>query len=385
MGCLCRDPKSKNWYWAWRDADGRRLKTSTMIPAQASLRKEAEEVGRSFETIDEVARRDADVDGQLRKIIADVLKKVGKPPLDDPTLSQWLDRWLAGQRGAVSEATLRRYDGAVGMLRRILGQRQNARLCAVTSADIQRFRDTLRAEGRSAKTTNLLLSVIRAALKVAVRDDLLERDPGRSVRYLKVVDTEKIVFSPGEVARLVAAAEGEWRTLILCAYFTGQRLSDLIRLTWADVDLDEHRIRFFQKKTGKWLKTPIHAELAEYLLALPTSDSAAALLFPELSQLKTGGSNGLSRTFSALMEKAGVGNAIAREREGKSGRSTAARSFHVLRHSHISSMMNADVPAEIRQRISGHSSTKIHAGYSHAEWETLDRAVQSIDRLPKGS
>src|SRR5258707_4396359 len=177
MGCLCRDPKSNFWYWAWRNKDKRRLKTSTKIPALASLREEAREIGKSFEKIDELARRNAAVDDQLRKVIAKALDGQGKPPMDDPSLSEWLTRWLASLRGAVSEGTLRRYRDAVDACARILGERANVRLSAITGPDIQRFRDTLQTEGRSAKTVNLLLGVVRHALKAAVRDDLLEREP----------------------------------------------------------------------------------------------------------------------------------------------------------------------------------------------------------------
>ena len=383
MGSLCKDAKSKCWYWSWTNADGRRLKTSTKIEALPSLREEAEAVGRAFEKIDDLARREIDVDNALRKVIAETLRKIGKPPFDDPSVAQWLERWLGSQHGAVSEATLKRYQSAISHLCRILGSRKDIRLSAMTGSDIKRFRDGVRTEGRSAATVNLLLGVIRSALKDAIRNGLLDREPGMTVRYLKVTETEKSVFSPGEVARLVEAATGEWRTMILLGYFTGQRLSDLARLSWADIDLDQGRILFLQKKTSKRLATPIHAELAEYLLGLPTPESANQVLLPNLSLLPPGGHGGLSRAFKVIMERAGVGNAIAHMRDGKAGRNTSARSFHSLRHTHISALMNKDVSPEIRQRISGHSSSRVHSGYSHAEWETLDKSVQSIERLPK--
>jgi integrase len=389
MGCLCRDPKSNFWYWAWRDAAGRRLKTSTKIPALGSLREEAKEVGRSFEKIDELARRNAAVDDQLRKLIAKTLEQQGKPPLDDPTLAEWLTRWLASLRGAVSVATIRRYQDAIDAAKRILGERANVRLSAITGADILGFRDTLQEEGRSAKTVNLLVGVIRHSLKAAVEEELLEREPGRGVKNLKAADVEKVVFSPSEVVRLADAAEGEWKTLVLSGYFTGQRIGDIIRLTWNDIDLHKNprRILFRQRKNNsKKVPVPIHPELAEHLERLPLPpDNADQSLFPCLSKIEVGGYDGLSHRFSALMEKAGIANAVTREREGKHGRTTRARTFHVLRHSFISAMMNADVPAEDRQLLAGHSSSKIHQGYSHADWQKLDKAVQKIERLPKGT
>jgi hypothetical protein len=53
---------------------------------------------------------------------------------------------------------------------------------------------------------------------------------------------------------LFEVAEGDWKGLILTAYFTGGRLVDLVRLTWGDVDLSEKTITFVQRKTGSPLE-----------------------------------------------------------------------------------------------------------------------------------
>jgi integrase len=76
-------------------------------------------------------------------------------------------------------------------------------------------------------------------------------------RYELGRDRDLVV--PGELA--IAAASGEWPLLIQAAYFTGQRLSDLVRLSWEDVNVDEGRILFNQRKTGRTVLVPIHEEL----------------------------------------------------------------------------------------------------------------------------
>jgi hypothetical protein len=49
-------------------------------------------------------------------------------------------------------------------------------------------------------------------------------------------------------------------------------------------------------------------------------------------------------------------------------------------------MANADVPLEIRQKLTGHASKDMNKHYTHLELETVRRAVESISRLPgKGS
>jgi len=47
---------------------------------------------------------------------------------------------------------------------------------------------------------------------------------------------------------------------------------------------------------------------------------------------------------------------VAREKDGKLGRNVSRLSFHSLRHTFNSAIANADVPLEIRQKLTGHGS-----------------------------
>jgi len=82
------------------------------------------------------------------------------------------------------------------------------------------------------------------------------------------------------------------------------------------------------------------------------------------------------------MQRAGIEDGVARERDGKLGRNVSRLSFHSLRHSFNSAMANANVPLEIRQKLTGHASQDMNKQYTHQELETVRRAVESISRLP---
>ena len=45
------------------------------------------------------------------------------------------------------------------------------------------------------------------------------------------------------------------------------------------------------------------------------------------------------------------------------------------------SLANADVTADVRQKLAGHSDSKSHAWYSHHEVETMKAAVDLIPGL----
>lgn len=389
MGCLVKDPKSLNWYYAYRAADGRRLKKSTKVPIGASGERaknkaDAKKAGEALEKADLIIRRGVAVEDQLRKLIAETLEEVGGQKLDDPTVAEWLTRWLDNNRGSVASDTLRRYKDATDAFIKFLGPRANVRLNVITSGEIIRFRDSLLNAGRSESTVNLLVtSILKSAFIAAVRTGLLLRNPIDSVRSLRQEKPERGVFSPGEIARLIRAARGEWKTLIMLAYFTGQRLGDCVKLGWQDIDVDQGRIGFKQQKGhNKRVIVPIHSELSEHLNSIPLPEATNAPLFASLSKEKINGSEGLSAQFREIMAKAKIASGMARKRGGKAGRTVSQRTFHALRHSCISAMMNAGIAPEIRQRISGHSNLEIHQNYSHAEWKTMNTAIQAIDRLP---
>jgi integrase len=58
----------------------------------------------------------------------------------------------------------------------------------------------------------------------------------------------------------------------------------------------------------------------------------------------------------------------------------ASRSYHSLRHTFASFLAEADVHADIRQKLTGHETSKIHQRYTHHD-EALDRAVATLPAL----
>jgi integrase len=64
--------------------------------------------------------------------------------------------------------------------------------------------------------------------------------------------------------------------------------------------------------------------------------------------------------FKRIMERAGIDDGVARERSGQRGHKVSRLSFHSLRHSFTSALANANVPAEVRQKLTGHADERSH-------------------------
>jgi integrase len=390
MGSLVKDARgrSKFWYYCYRDANGRRLKKST----KETDRRKARIIGEGFEDAEDLAKHGNATEEQIRKVMSETLARVTGRRVYDPTVREWLDKWLANEKSAVSDATLTRYRQVVADFLDGLGPVANQRLEAVTSEHVLKHRERLESEGRAPATVNFTVKrVLKRAFKVAIDDGIITRNPCATVRLIQDRDkAAKHVFLPQQVSKLIETAEGDWKGLIITAYYTGGRLTDLARLTWSNVDLSQNKkvIRFMQKKTkGKTPKSkvemPIHEALEEYLLSGPISDTPNAPVFPQLYDKPGSGKSGLSMAFKRLMARAGIDEGKIRERNGAAGRSVSALSFHSLRHSFNSALANAGVSQELRQKLTGHASADMNTIYTHHDLETIRTAVQTLPRLPK--
>ena len=117
---------------------------------------------------------------------------------------------------------------------------------------------------------------------------------------------ERGAFTPAEIKMLVDAAEGEWKTLIQLAYYTGARLSDCCRMEWQSVDLAKGVLTYTQGKTGATVILPIHPELDAHLGKLAANDRPERFIMPGMANKGSGGRHGLSESLKEIMRKAGV-------------------------------------------------------------------------------
>jgi integrase len=222
-----------------------------------------------------------------------------------------------------------------------------------------------------ASTTNMDLRALRRALESALEEGLSKANVAASVRPLPQNDsTERAPFTTAEVRAMIdhPKTSDEWKGAILLAAHTGLRMGDVVKLTSGHVDADSLIIR--PAKTKRNRKT----------LSIPLSPAAYSWigerdgpLFPSLARVKKGT---LSTTFTRIMHSAGVERDVV-----EAGDVIKRRSFHSLRHSFTSWLAEADVHADVRQRLTGHSSSGIHAKYTHHD-ESLKRAVGALPDLP---
>jgi integrase len=243
--------------------------------------------------------------------------------------------------------------------------------------DIITYRDKLREGGRAISTVNITVKkIISGPFREAHLQGHILVNPVASVKNLKEQGKKpksiKEPFSRDEVVKLLSKVQGEWRGLILLGATTGLRLGDAASLKWGDIK--KGFIKLTTQKTGQVVELPIHSDLAAFLKE-QTRGIGLAPVFPELSKRKQAGRSGLSRQFRAIMDKARV-KAKEVAAHGEAGRTRFSKGFHSLRHTFISSLANAGVSADVRQKLSAHSDESVHLDYTHLEKETFRKAVK---------
>jgi integrase len=198
---------------------------------------------------------------------------------------------------------------------------------------------------------------------------------------------ERMPFTENEVKALLHVADNEWRGMILFGYHSGIRLTDAANLTRANLD-PLNRLLVFEagktsrRKHGREKETLVcmHTDLANYCASLPFSTDLNVPVFPSFHGKKSGSYGGLSNAFNRLIALAKIPVPLGAKKTGK-GRQFKALGFHSLRHSFISNLANAEVPADVRKQLVGHSSDEIHRRYVHLDISLQSKAIASLPSL----
>jgi integrase len=361
--------------------NGRRVQRST----KETNRKKAQKIAEEWEAV----TRGRVTARQTQKVIADLYRDITGQRLVFPTVREYFDAWVARKKPETAPSTHRFYhDKARGFLN-WLGKRSDEQISLIDRQDILDFR-AAELKRVSSRSVNHGIKFLRMVFKTAKEDGKYhDENPASGVKVAKLRDQDhRRGFIVPEIQRVLKVANDEWRSLIYFGLYSGQRLGDLARLTWSNVDLDRDEIRFVSRKTGRTMIIPIAPPLRAEIETLPAGDDLHQPLHPRAfaSVEKSGGVKTLSRQFYELLGNAGLTNPKAHRRSeaapGRDGsRELSQISFHSLRHTATSLMKNAGINASVVMDIIGHESEAISAHYTHIDEDTKRKAIAKLPRV----
>ena len=126
-----------------------------------------------------------------------------------------------------------------------------------------KVRDNNKDKPRSA---NYLVQMLSLLMAFAIDHGWRTDNPALNVKKLKVGSGSR-PWSLLDLQKFRRAAYDELNYLVAAAVFTGQRESDLMKITWQDIKGDVLYIR--QNKTGKELWVPLHPLFKRILATIP--------------------------------------------------------------------------------------------------------------------
>ncbi len=241
------------------------------------------------------------------------------------------------------------------------------RLSEVSAHSVERFKRTCLDAGRSPKTVNNYLSILRKALAVAVDWEVLERVP--RVQFLRFQSRPRQPLPFGDFIRIAACAETPfWKSMILVAGYLGLRFDEVAALEWRDINYpggEVHIRRSFWRghltdstKTYRKRELPLTNTICDALSELPRVGNLV---------------------FSHDGDFVPYATARRRLREACVRAGLAPVGWHILRHTNLTELGRLGVEVHTIKAMAGHSDIRTTMIYVKALPEMKARAAALLD------
>ena len=229
------------------------------------------------------------------------------------------------------------------------------RLAAIDERWLESFKEYLLSQVAQLTARTYFKKII-AALRRAVKDRLIARNPAEHVGHIPSVETKRAFLTIEEVQKLAHAPckYSEVKRAFLFSCFAGLRISDVQNLTWKSVNGSS--LEFRQQKTQGLEYLPLSNQ-ARSLLGEAGDPEEHVFTLPCLVTIET--------TLRTWATEAGVGKHLT---------------FHVSRHTFATLALTNDVDLYTVSKLLGHksiSTTQIYA-------KVIDKKKQeAVNRLPE--
>jgi integrase len=292
-------------------------------------------------------------------------------PAPSETFTSFSARWLGGVVANDDKPTTARMKRSIVRVH-LLPSLGGKDLREITSSHVEAIKTRLREAGKSPKTINNILTVLRSCLNAARKEKVVDDVP--QFKLVKRVTPPFDFLTFDETTRVLTAPTPElWHTVVLCALRTGMRRGELRGLQWSDVNLAARTITIRHAlvegvlgspKNDKTRVVPIAHDLEAALLAHRRGDRYVFTV--------NGAPLGDHRMYLALdrlCRTAGV------RRIG----------WHTLRHTFASHLVMHGVPIRHVQVLMGHASVEMTERYAHLAPSSLESAVSVLCSPPPTS
>jgi len=186
------------------------------------------------------------------------------------------------------------------------------------------------------------------------------------VKALKIANRRTRILTEAEQLALLAACPKTLARMVRLALITGARIGELLALTWADVS--DNELVFLETKNGTTRRLPMSPAMAAVFKQCP---KGSTWVFTNARTRKAYTANGVRHVFNRAVVRAGI--------------LTGDVTVHTLRHTALSRMIASGIDDHTVMAISGHSSQRMLARYTHPtnarKIEALESITASLGRM----
>jgi integrase len=325
--------RNENWWIDYYDSDGQRKR---------------EKVGPVFNTAKDVLR--------MRLDQAAREKRFGKTvTIPSVTFEATAAKYLEWSRA--NKKSWWRDEQSFKMMRGFLAGKK---LSDISPFLIEKYKMERRGKV-GPRTVNIELAFMRHLFTKAIEWGLALENPVRKVKLFRENNQRVRFLSHGEAQRLLEACPAHLKPIIIVALYTGMRRSEILSLSWDDIDFRNGIISIRDSKNGEGRKVLMNETVVAALSGMDRKWKDAKVF------LRADGNPVVSiRTaFENAVKRAGINDFH----------------FHDCRHCFGSWLVMSGVDLRTVQELMGHRTFAMTLRYSHLSSEHKKDAVRVLDRM----
>ena len=244
------------------------------------------------------------------------------------------------------------------------------RLIDIRPLHLEKVKRAMVKKEKAPRTIQAVLALARQVWNHARNNDIVNGDwPGRSVKIGKFDNRRMRFLTYEETDRLLAKfkeVSPQVHNMALLSLDTGMRAGEIFSLTWENVNMDAGQIKAMDTKGGVNRTVYMTERVKTMLQGLP---EGGRLVFPS----RTGEEIGqISNTAERAIEAIGLNDGVVDSRN--------KATFHSLRHTFASRLVENGTDLIVVQRLMGHSTLAMTERYSHVRNENLQSAVRQMEK-----
>ncbi|MFC1504369.1 tyrosine-type recombinase/integrase [Spirochaetota bacterium] len=214
----------------------------------------------------------------------------------------------------------------------------------------------------SVSTINIVISALNF-----MYTNILKKDFLFEVKRPKKEKRIPVVFSKDEVYNIISCIKNlKHRAIIMMGYSAGLRVSEAVSIKIKDIDSKRGVIHIRQAKGGKDRRTLLSTKALDLLRQYYRKTRPELWLFPSPDSNDHLSTRSAEKIFKKALKKSHI------QKEA---------SFHTLRHSFATHLLESGVDLRYIQELLGHSSSKVTEIYTHVSNKNLVNIKNPLDSI----